>query len=122
MDISRMDERLLLTEALRYSGVPRPDERQLEKMAVLLQRVRYRVRPASVWKCFDAVPAGEDVLLVQPGILLPGHTAGTMLKGCDRAAVMVCTLGASYDALLREYEARDMAEALLLNGLGSALV
>ena len=79
MDISRMDERLLLTEALRYSGVPRTDERQLEKMAVLLQRVRYRVRPASVWKCFDAVPAGEDVLLVQPGILLPGHTAGTML-------------------------------------------
>ena len=38
------------------------------------------------------------------------------------AALLVCTLGTTFDALARQVQARDFADALLLDGFGGAYV
>ena len=45
-----------------------------------------------------------------------------MLAQCRQAAVLCCTLGAEFEALLRARQARDMAQAAILDACGSALV
>ena len=51
-------------------------------------------------------------------LVLPGRTAAVMLRTCSHAALLVCTLGATFDALARQVQARDFADALLLDGFG----
>lgn len=55
-------------------------------------------------------------------LVLPGRTAAVMLRSCSHAALLVCTLGATFDALARQVQARDFADALLLDGFGGAYV
>ena len=43
-----------------------------------------------------------------------------MLAECDTAVLMVCTLGAAFDRILNEWEARDMAKAVVVDVCGSA--
>jgi len=45
-----------------------------------------------------------------------------MLSGCGEAALLACTLGASFDAMLRAEQVRDMGNAVLLDACGSAFV
>jgi cobalamin-dependent methionine synthase I len=45
-----------------------------------------------------------------------------MLAQCDSVAVLACTLGVRFDAMLRAQQARDMAQAVMLDACGSALV
>ena len=53
---------------------------------------------------------------------LEGKLARTMLAQCDRAAVLCCTLGMEFDALLRAEQARDMSRAVIVDAWGSAWV
>ena len=55
-------------------------------------------------------------------LVLPGRTAAVMLRSCSHAALLVCTLGTTFDALARQVQARDFADALLLDGFGGAYV
>ena len=111
-----------LDEALRYSGVPVADGAMRERMGRLLLKVRDRLQPRSVWRLFSLEHREEGILLKGPDVLLTGHSARRMLSGCDAAALMACTVGVAFDRLLLETQHRDMAEALLLDGLGSAWV
>lgn len=43
-------------------------------------------------------------------------------RSCSHAALLVCTLGTTFDALARQVQARDFADALLLDGFGGAYV
>ena len=45
-----------------------------------------------------------------------------MLKECDAAVLLVCTLGAGFDRMIREWETRDMARAAMMDACGSAWV
>jgi hypothetical protein len=45
-----------------------------------------------------------------------------MLAQCRKAALLACTLGARFDALLRTEQIRDMAQAVILDACGSAFV
>ena len=45
-----------------------------------------------------------------------------MLASCEKAVLLVCTLGAEFDRLLRQTQARDMAAAVTLDACGSAYV
>ncbi|MBP3485692.1 MAG: methionine synthase, partial [Oscillospiraceae bacterium] len=53
---------------------------------------------------------------------LPGKDAETMLADCGRVALLGCTLGAEFESMLRAEQARDMAQAVLLDACGSAWV
>lgn len=112
-----------IDEALRYAGV-RADEsgdmhRKMAEIAAqcmktVVPRCNYRVSEIA-W--VDGMPS-----LFSGQLVLPGRTAAVMLRSCSRAALLVCTLGATFDALARQVQARDFADALLLDGFGGAYV
>lgn len=109
-----------LAEALRYLGAGQADAELMEsvrRVASELERIaqpKWRYRVAEV----EHTEAGE----LAAGLCLTGTMAKTMLAECDRAALLICTLGAPFETLLRRKQARSMAEAAILDACGSAFV
>ncbi len=58
----------------------------------------------------------------QTGLLLPGNSAAVMLKECSHAVLLIASLGAGFDALLRREQAQDMSRAVIMDACGSAFV
>lgn len=112
-----------IDEALRYLGVPVPAPEQLREQAQRVsQRLCFALRPRWVWRVFPLERTEAGFALSGAGITLTGNTARTMLAQCHSAALLACTLGAEFDALLRTEQARDMSDAAVLDALGSAYV
>ncbi|MBQ4302557.1 MAG: methionine synthase, partial [Oscillospiraceae bacterium] len=106
-------------EAMRYLGAASDaaTEALVREMAAELERA---VQPRYTYRVLPVARTDDGVSLT--GIALPGEMAARMLRECDRAAVLVCTLGAGFETLLRAWEARDMARAVALDACGSAYV
>jgi len=110
-------------EALRYLGAGDcPPERARNEMAAVARELTEQLWPKFTYRVFNLNHEAEGVRLREADLLLTGKLAGTMLARCGRAAVLACTLGAEFDALLRREQVRDMAKAAMLNACGSALV
>lgn len=107
-------------EALRYAGVPVPDAALMEEMTALARQAEELYAPRWVFQVFPL--AREPLRLCGTRIDLPGKLADGMLRTCDRAAVLVCTLGAKFDRALRQEQHRDIRRALLMDACASALV
>ena len=111
-----------IDEALRYLGIPAPAPGPLRARAELLSReLCANIQPRWVYRVFPLERTPEGFALSGAGVTLTGDTAETMLAQCHGAAVLACTLGAPFDALLRTWQARDMSGAVMLDALGSAL-
>jgi hypothetical protein len=82
---------------------------------LLLQTARPRV----LWRLFDLLPdgtlAGTDY---RPG----GQDIRNHLRSCDQVVLMAATLGAEAEALIRRAQKRDMADAVILDAVGSAAI
>ncbi len=112
-----------IDEALRYLGVSAPAPAQLRAQAERIgAELSAAVRPRHTWRIFSLSPVDGGFTLSGTQLTLTGETARTMLARCHAAVLLACTLGAQFDALLRERQARDMSEAVLLDACGSALV
>lgn len=112
-----------IDEALRYLGVSAPAPAELRERAERLSReLCADIQPRWVYRVFPLERAPEGFTLSGAGVALTGNTAKTMLGQCHSAAVLACTLGAPFDALLRAWQVRDMSDAVILDALGSALV
>lgn len=112
-----------IAEALRYLGVKEdPDGAAEREMSEIADRLSQAVQPRYVYRVFPITHAPEGVVLQSSGIVLTGRTAGEMLEQCGQAALLLCTLGAGFETLLRSVQARDMAQAVMLDACGSALV
>lgn len=112
-----------ILEALRYLGAgDDPPEELRRAMADTAARLTARIRPRYTYRVFSLNHEAGGVRLREADFLLPGKLAEQMLERCDRAALLACTLGAEFDALLRAEQARDMAKAAMLNACGSAWV
>ena len=112
--------RVPVEDALRYLGAARADagtRRMAEETAALLEE---RLQPRTVWRAFRAGRENGDVALPEAGLRLPGTLAEKMLAECDTVILLACTLGAAFDRMLKEWEARDMARAAVLDACGSA--
>lgn len=110
-------------EALRYLGADEHAPAALRAtVGETARQLAGALQPRHVWRVFPLLPDGEGLLLEGPDLRLTGRLALSMLEGCERAVLLICTLGARFDALLREAEARDMASAAILNACGSAFV
>ena len=108
-------------EALRYlhaAGAEGPVAAMTEEMAALLER---SVRPGTAYRRFALRKTGCGAEMEEAGVVLPGTLAGKMLEDCREAVLLVCTLGAGFDALMRTWQRRDMARAVVLDACGSAL-
>lgn len=95
-------------EALRYLGA---GEALLPEAQAMMARVQAGIRPLFRWK-----------LLAVQDLSLPGRTAETMLQTCPHVCILVATLGLSFDAMLRSTQARSMADAVIMDACGSALI
>lgn len=108
-------------EALRYLGVTaQADDALLLQLTALSDGLSSRIIPRFTWRLLPLTHPGGQPLL--DNIPLPGSTAARMLADCSRCAVLVCTLGVPFDTWLRQLQARDMAQAVMLDALGSAFV
>ena len=111
-----------VTEALRYLGVkdaPKDLRVQMDDIAAELAQA---VQPRYTYKVYSLVFQGGGVHLDGTDMTLTGALAGQMLARCDKAAVLVCTLGLPFDQRLVALQARDMAKAVLWDACGSAFV
>lgn len=112
----------MIREALRYLGVKgQPDDALRGRLEALAAELRERVMPRHVLRVFD-LRREDGATLLGDDVRLQGERTGRMLAECERAVLMVCTLGAGFDAWMRTAQARDMAQAVLLDALGSAWV
>lgn len=110
-------------EALRYLGVPDPAPAELREQAErAAQRLCSALRPRWAWRVFPLERTEAGFVVSGTDLVLTGRLAETMLAGCHSAALLACTLGAEFDALLRSEQARDMSGAAVLDALGSAYV
>ena len=109
-------------EALRYLGVRAPDQALRDEAEALAREIRQRITPRFTYREFDVTLTPTGAALENAGMCLKGSLAVRMLKECPRAALMVCTLGTTFDAWLRQEQARNMARAVLLDACGSAYV
>jgi len=112
-----------LSEALRYLGVKgTPPEELRREAAAAADKLTRTVRPRYVYRVFPVSHTPEGEVLEGSGVTLTGDTARRMLADCGQAALLLCTLGAAFENLLRAEQARDMARAVLLDACGSAWV
>lgn len=114
---------LNVDEALRYAGVRGDPPDDLRRTAEqLAEQLTAAIQPRFVYRVFSLTREGSRFLLDGTGTVLTGRSAQTMLAQCGRAALLACTLGAGFDAMLRTEQARDMSRAVLLDACGGAWV
>ena len=114
---------LNISVAVRYGGVRgAPAPPLLSQLSAAADRLARAAPPRWVWRAYPLAFGPESPALEGAGLALPGEMAARMLGGCAQAAVLICTLGAAFEALLRAEQARGMARAALLDACGSAWV
>lgn len=125
-----------VAEVLRYLGVgSRGPEQgseailQLEKDArQMLATLDAAIAPKALYRvfplCRDASREAFSLLGADasPVLTISGQLAASMLADCSHAALLLCTLGLPFDALLRTQQARSMAQAALMDACGNVLV
>ena len=112
-----------LDEALRYAGVRADESGDMHrKMAEIAAQCMKTVTPRCTYRVSEIAWENGMPSLFGGQLVLPGRTAAGMLRSCSHAALLVCTLGTTFDALARQVQARDFADALLLDGFGGAYV
>ena len=105
-----------VSEALRYLGVRgAPDPALLSQLSAAADRLARAAPPRWVWRAYPLTFGPEGPALVGADLALSGKMAARMLGDCAQAAVLICTLGAAFEALLRAEQARGMAQAALLD-------
>ena len=111
-----------MAQALRYAGVrgDAPDE-LMHKMRDAARQVT-AIAPKRVWRAYPILREADGLVLEGSGVALTGALAQGMLERCERAALLLCTLGEPFEAMLRREQARDMARAVLLDACASAWV
>ncbi len=116
-----------LEEALRYLGAKGAIPETLrEQTAAQLEQLASAHPPRGLYRLYRVQHTPEGVVLLDAQgvavLTLPGQLARRMLETCRQAALIVCTLGAGFDASLRTQQVRDMAQYAIANACGSALV
>ncbi|MBQ1235888.1 MAG: methionine synthase [Oscillospiraceae bacterium] len=110
-----------LSEALRY--MRSEDVAEIRSKAEKALNLLRESSPAKyLYRVFGLEKTDNGYILSGSGIVLRGKSAETMLHDCHRAAIMICTLGFGFEAELRKAQARSMADAVILDACGSALV
>lgn len=113
----------LVEEALRYLGAGGNAPESLRRnVADCLEELRNSIFPRYVYRFFPLRREDELFYLESASVRLTGRSARMMLESCGGAVLLLCTLGAEFDRLLRATSARDMSKAAIFDACGSALV
>ncbi len=115
--------KLDIREPLRYLGVRgEPDPALSAELSGVADKLIRAVTPRYIYRVFPVERTAGGTALTGAGLVLSGELARNMLADCGRAALLICTLGAVFEALLRSEQARSMARAAMLDACGSAWV
>ncbi len=101
---------------IRGGKLPTSLEEELSRCEALLLET---ARPRAVWRLFDREPDGT---LAGTDFRPAGRDIAGFLEGCGQVILMAATLGTEAESLLRRAQARDMAEAVILDAAGSAAI
>ena len=107
-------------EALRYLNAQEADDETARRVAEIAAELETAIVPRFLYRDFTLTKTAGGYALREADVPLPGTLAKRMLESCGSAVVLVCTLGARFDAMLRAAQARDMAKAVILDACGSA--
>jgi len=112
-----------LNEVFRYLGVTTPIPEDLfHQVHDLFQRISASVHPRFFYRVFPLHHKQELIEIPETGIVLRGTLAKKMLSECDAVVLLACTLGTTFDTMLRSEQARNMSNAVIMNACGNALV
>ena len=111
-----------VNEALRYLGASGADDELRQRMQTIAREAEQSFAPRYTYRVSVVEHRAEGQWLGDVQLLLPGNSARKMLAECHHAAVLVCTLGLTFEQHMRSTQVRDMAQAVLLDACGSALV
>lgn len=111
-----------IDEALRYLGAAGADDDLRSRMLAAAQEAESRFQPHYTYRVSTVEHRADGEWLADVQLLLPGRSARRMLAECHHAALMVCTLGLTFEQHMRAVQARDMSRAVLLDALGSVMV
>lgn len=115
---------LNVAEALRYLGYGEnpPDERTGELLVRGQKALLEAARPRYIYRVFDIRETSEGICAGDTPLCMPGDSIREHLQGCEKAALMAATLSEGADRLIRVASLQDMAYAVILDSLGSAMV
>jgi len=111
-----------LNEILRYLGAEQASEELRLRAVAVSDQLSKAIQPRFTYKVCPLLRESGQLSVPTAGITLKSRTAEHMLAQCDQVILMACTLGATFETMLRAEQARDMANAAILNACGSALV
>lgn len=112
-----------IDEILRYLRVrgEAPEELRAQVEAAA-EELAETLRPQFVYRVFPLEHGEGGIALQGGGVTLTGGLAAKMLRSCDAAVLLCCTLGMEFERRLRALERRDMGKAVILDACGSAWV
>ena len=113
-----MDARLTKidsSEVMRYLGVRgAPDPELLARVEARSAELMAAAKPRLVWRRLPMTQEND--------YLIAGQDLRNLLRGCREIVLFAATLGSEAELLIRRAQARDMAEALILDACaGSAI-
>ena len=112
-----------LNEVFRYLGITHPIPEDLFcQVSDLYQRVSASVRPRFFYKVFPLCHKQDLIEIPAAGMVLQGDLTKKMLSDCDSVVLLACTLGTTFDTMLRSEQARNMSNAVIMNACGNTLV
>ena len=112
-----------LKEVFHYLGAKEPmSEDFRHQVTAVSRRLFDSIQPRFLYKVFPLLHEDGQIQIPDAGITLTGQLSQKMLATCDLAVLMACTLGTAFDAMLRTEQARNMADAVILDACGNALV
>lgn len=112
-----------INEVLRYLGAKENVPEDLRcQTAQIAEQLTDIIEPRFVYRVFSISKQEDGTHVDGVPLVLTGNSAETMLAQCSHVALLVCTIGAQFDALLRARQVKDMGQAVILDACGSALV
>ena len=109
-------------EILRYLRIRGGDAALRGRVERAADELAESLTPRWVWRAFPLRHTDAGEALDGCEVLLTGALAARMLRSCDTAVLLCCTLGLAFERRLRALERRDMGEAVILDACGSAWV
>ncbi len=116
-------EPVSVSEAARYMGVKgEPDDTVRKLIGQADETARKNIAPKYVYRVSSTEPFGNGVRLAELGLILTGSDIKKHLSGCGKAVVFAATLSSQADKLIRQAGVSDVADALAMDCVCSALI
>lgn len=109
-------------QAFRFLGISCPGEADIKKANKLSNIIEKSIKPRSFFVVSDLIKDGENFLVEKLDLTLSGSLAHQLLNESEKIIVIAASLGLVFDQKLHQISAQNMADGLLFDALGSALV